>query len=250
MKQSDYEQEFAQAMQTKLRLNREARSQVTETSQDASAQSDNNGATELPELNSTGVDGPPSRPYRRDSSGDVGRTRLVADEEVAKRYEKAGLRIPSINQLDAAQSAADYAQRMQSAMVNHKYGAQVELKAADELSKYKLYQTDDDAGFALKPDGDVVAVYSGASEPRNGLFSVLQAAIDQGGRKLDAFDTMLPDIYETVGFKPVARVAWNDQFAPKPPFAAKAWDKETYKQFNNGEPDIVLMVYDLIILAA
>ncbi len=47
MKQSDYEQEFAQAMQTKLRLNREARSQVTETSQDASAQSDNNGATEL-----------------------------------------------------------------------------------------------------------------------------------------------------------------------------------------------------------
>ena len=133
---------------------------------------------------------------------------------------------------------------MQSAMVNHEFGAQVELKAADELSKYKLYQTDDDAGFALKPDGDIVAVYSGASEPRNGLFSVLQAAIDQGGRKLDAFNTMLPKVYQTVGFKPVARVKWNDEFAPKPPFAAKAWDKETYKEFNNGEPDIVLMVYD------
>ena len=198
----------------------------------------------IAELNSGGSDGRQSRPYRSDSSEDVGRNRLVADEEVAKRYEKAGLRIPSINQLDAAQSAADYAQRMQSAMVNHEFGAQVELKAADELSKYKLYQTDDDAGFALKPDGDIVAVYSGASEPRNGLFSVLQAAIDQGGRKLDAFNTMLPKVYQTVGFKPVARVKWNDEFAPKPPFAAKAWDKETYKEFNNGEPDIVLMVYD------
>ena len=198
----------------------------------------------IAELNSGGSDGRQSRPYRSDSSEDAGRTRLVADEEVAKRYEKAGLRIPSITQLDAAQSAADYAQRMQSAMVNHEFGAQVELKTADELSKYKLYQTDDDAGFALKPDGDVVAVYSGASEPRNGLFSVLQAAIDQGGRKLDAFNTMLPKVYQTVGFKPVARVKWNDEFAPKPPFAAKAWDKETYKEFNNGEPDIVLMVYD------
>lgn len=198
----------------------------------------------IAELNSGGSDGRQSRPYRSDSSEDVGRTRLVADEAVAKRYEKAGLRLPSINQLDAAQSAADYAQRMQSAMVNHEFGAQVELKTADELSQFKLYQTDDDAGFALKPDGDIVAVYSGASEPRNGLFSVLQAAIDQGGRKLDAFNTMLPKVYQTVGFKPVARVKWNDQFAPKPPFAAKAWDKETYKEFNNGEPDIVLMVYD------
>ena len=72
----------------------------------------------------------------------------------------------------------------------------------------------------------------------------MQAAIEAGGRKLDAFNTMLPDIYETVGFRPVARVKWNDEFAPKPPFAAKAWDKQTFAEFNNGEPDVILFVYD------
>jgi len=49
---------------------------------------------------------------------------------------------------------------------------------------------------------------------------------------------MLPDIYETVGMKPVARVKWNDAYAPE------GWSKETFKKYNNGEPDLVLFVYD------
>ena len=73
---------------------------------------------------------------------------------------------------------------------------------------------------------------------------MLQAAIAQGGKKLDAFNTMLPHIYQTVGFRPVARVKWNDEYAPQPPFAAKVWDKEIFKTYNNGEPDVVLFVYD------
>lgn len=198
----------------------------------------------LEELNNGSVDAPSSQPYKRDSAEDDGRIRLVADAEVAARYEAANLKIPALTELDASHSAADYAQRMQQAMEPHEFGAQVELKTPEDLSGFKLYQTNSDAGFALKPDGDVVAVYSGANEPRGGIYSVLQAAIQTGGRKLDAFDTMLPDIYETVGFRPVALVKWNDTYAPKPPYAAKAWDKNTFAQFNNGEPDVVLMVYD------
>ena len=49
---------------------------------------------------------------------------------------------------------------------------------------------------------------------------------------------MLPDVYETVGFKPVSRVQWNDEFAPD------NWNKETFTKYNNGEPDIVFFVYD------
>ena len=67
---------------------------------------------------------------------------------------------------------------------------------------------------------------------------MLQAAVDMGGKKLDAFNTYLPDIYETVGFRPVSRLKWNDAFAPD------NWDKETFKQFQNGEPDVVFFVYD------
>ena len=49
---------------------------------------------------------------------------------------------------------------------------------------------------------------------------------------------MLPDVYETVGFKPVSRVQWNDEFAPD------NWNKETFAEYNNGEPDIVFFVHD------
>jgi hypothetical protein len=67
---------------------------------------------------------------------------------------------------------------------------------------------------------------------------MLEAAVEAGGRKLDAFDTYLPKIYETVGFRPVSKIAWDDEFAPP------GWDKEVFKDSNNGEPDVIFFVYD------
>ena len=67
---------------------------------------------------------------------------------------------------------------------------------------------------------------------------MLQAAVQAGGKKLDAFDTYLPDIYESVGFRPVARLPWNDEFSPP------GWDKNAFLEYNNGEPDVVFFVHD------
>ena len=67
---------------------------------------------------------------------------------------------------------------------------------------------------------------------------MLQAAVQAGGKKLDAFDTYLPDIYESVGFRPVARLPWNDEFAPP------GWDKNAFSKYSNGEPDVVFFVHD------
>ena len=39
-------------------------------------------------------------------------------------------------------------------------------------------------------------------------------------------------------FRPVARLPWNDEFAPPD------WDKATFSKYNNGEPDVVMFVYD------
>jgi hypothetical protein len=151
--------------------------------------------------------------------------------------------MPNI-EIKNADYASEYFDAMKSAMSQHEYGAQVELKSVDDLQSFTMYRTSDDGGFALKPDGDIVAVFSPPDSPRGGIYATLQAAIEAGGKKLDAFHTMLPEIYETVGFRPVARVPWNDEYAPKPPFAAKEWDKETFAEFNNGEPDVILFVYD------
>ena len=67
---------------------------------------------------------------------------------------------------------------------------------------------------------------------------MLQAAVQMGGKKLDAFNTYLPAIYTTVGFRPVARVPWDEAQAPP------GWDKKTFSKFQNGEPDVVMFVYD------
>ena len=203
-----------------------------------------NRREQLESLNNPERDGSSSKPYGRDSTGNAGRTgSLIPNAETQARYEKAGLRMPNI-EIKNADYASEYFDAMKLAMSQHKYGAQVELKSVDDLRSLTMYRTSDDGGFALKPDGDIVAVFAPPDSPRGGIYATLQAAIEAGGKKLDAFDTMLPEIYETVGFRPVARVPWNDEYAPKPPFAAKEWDKETFAVFNNGEPDVILFVYD------
>ena len=203
-----------------------------------------NRREQLESLNNRGSEEATSKPYGRDSEQDAGRVRgLVPNADIQARYESAGLRMPTI-EIKGSEHASEYFDAMNVAMKAHKYGAQVELKSVQDLQGLKLHRTSDGGGFALKPDGDIVAVFNPSNAPRGGIFATMQAAIEAGGRKLDAFNTMLPDIYETVGFRPVARVKWNDEFAPKPPFAAKAWDKQTFAEFNNGEPDVILFVYD------
>lgn len=180
-------------------------------------------------------------PYTRGSvEGDEGNGLLefVPEPSEVQRYESAGLSLPTIRQVDATENASQYNADMVEAMSNHEFGAQVEIKSPEELANASLFRTDNGSGFAIKPDGDIVAVFASQSEPSGGAYGMLQAAVQAGGVKLDAFDTFLPKIYKTVGFRPVARVAWNDEYAPP------NWDKETFAKYNNGEPDVVLFVYD------
>jgi len=180
-------------------------------------------------------------PYTRGTgSGDAGDGLLVLEPSAQSqaRYQEAGLSLPAVREVPAAQSAAQYNADMTGAMAGHKFGAQVEIKSPEELADARLFRTDDGSGFAIKPDGDIVAVFAGQNAARGSGYSMLQAAVAAGGRKLDAFDTYLPKIYETAGFRPVARLPWNDEFAPP------NWEKETFSNFNNGEPDVVFFVYD------
>jgi hypothetical protein len=180
-------------------------------------------------------------PYSReviDADGGDGLLNFVPDPVVLRQYETAGNSLPAIKQVDAASSAEAYNADMASAMSGRSTGAQVEIKSAEDLSGYNLFRTEAGSGFAIKPDGDIVAVFASPNEPARGSYAMLQAAVQAGGKKLDAFDTYLPKIYESVGFRPVARLPWNDEFAPD------NWDKNTFKDHNNGEPDIVFFVHD------
>lgn len=118
-------------------------------------------------------------------------------------------------------------------------GAAVHVYSPEEYSKMKLFVTEDGkAGVAVKSDGDIVSVFKTPGGPQGIAFSALQLAVQNGGTKLDAFDTVLPILYAKAGFAPVARLKWDDSQAPA------GWSKETFKKFNNGEPDVVFMAHD------
>lgn len=85
------------------------------------------------------------------------------------------------------------------------------------------------SGFALKPDGDIISVFS-SPDAKEGRWAMM-SAIANGGTKLDCFGGFLSDeFYPQFGFKEYDRWAWDDQYAPE------GWD---YDQHNR--PNIILM---------
>ena len=126
---------------------------------------------------------------------------------------------------------------IEQSKLNNKYGASVGVYSEDEYAKMRTFLTQDGkAGFALKGN-DIVSVFS-SPEHKGSASSSLQLAVQEGGRKLDAFDTVLPQIYYENGFKVTGRSRWNEEYIPD------NWNKQTFQKFNNGEPDVVYMVYD------
>ncbi len=119
-------------------------------------------------------------------------------------------------------------------------GASVHAYTPEEYSQMKMFLSEDGlSGMAIKPDGDIVSVFVnpkanfGTTLKRG--HALVEFAKEQGGAKLDAFDTYLPDFYKKHGFEETGRNVWNEQYKPE------GWSKDFYKQYNNGEPDVVYM---------
>ena len=110
------------------------------------------------------------------------------------------------------------------------YGAAVHVYSAEEYQGFRLFQNaNGSAGFAIKPDGDLVSVYSSGGGVLPDLVAV---ATGLGATKLDCFDGRLVELYSALGFREVDRVQWDDQYQPE------GWDKSLL-----GTPDVVFMEY-------
>jgi hypothetical protein len=122
-------------------------------------------------------------------------------------------------------------------------GAQVEVKSIDDYQEIldnggKLYLSDDNKfGAFVKADGYMGSLFKSPSSKESAIAKTMQdIRVKDGGRFFDAFGNHLEDIYIRNGFKPVARLPFNDS----PEVAPAGWEDTTLK----SKPDVVFFVYD------
>lgn len=179
------------------------------------------------------------RPYTR-GSGSLDGSGLVESiyeptPYTKEVFEKHNLPAPTFHALKQTEESASF---FYDSISNAKKdlgeaGASVYTYDPTDYKDMKLFVAEEGkSGFALKADGDIVSVFN-SSEIRGLSTSMLELAIQEGGTKLDCFDTYLPKIYKKHGFVEVNRDTWNEDYSPDD------WNKKLFRKFNGGEPDVV-----------
>jgi hypothetical protein len=192
--------------------------------------------------NSAGPNGQVWNVSRR--SGTIREANVIASYRVAPEYESeyasGGVSTPEMFELEQSPKSAEaFETAITEATSGSPYAPAVYVYSREKYADMRLFLSgDSNAGFAVKGD-DIVSVFNGpTSGLKNVTNSMLRLAFEQGGRRLDAFDTVLPDLYSNNLFKTIVRLPWDDKEAPN------GWDKELFSRWKNGEPDVVFMAYD------
>lgn len=131
-------------------------------------------------------------------------------------------------------TAEEFYEAIGHAKENNPHGAFVTQHDIEEYKTMRLFiTTDGKAGIAITEDNNIVSVFNGG-EKRGVLKTLLPVAIQQGGRKLDNYNSpKLSGLYELYGFNPVSKVKFNSMFAPDD------WNYE-----RDGEPDVVFWIHN------
>lgn len=95
----------------------------------------------------------------------------------------------------------------------------------------KFLTPDGKCGYIINADGDFGNLFNNGSVKGAGKTAIAEA-IENGARTLDCYDGFLPKLYAEYGWEPVAKIKFNDEYAPA------GWDYDKL-----GRPDIVIMAY-------
>lgn len=176
---------------------------------------------------------------RRNSDGDKYGVvnEFYLSDETTKIYKEGGIPTGVVREIT---NAEEFRSAIMKLKENNPYSSSVYVYDLDEYKDMRLFMYENGrAGFALKGD-EIVSVFSYSDEDTRGAAHLMMAlGIEEGGTRLDAFDTVLPKLYQVHGFEVAARIKFNEEYQPE------GWDTETYKAFNNGKPDVVFMAYNL-----
>ena len=118
----------------------------------------------------------------------------------------------------------------------NKFSASVWVYSPEEYASARKFLTPDGkAGLAITPEGDIISVFS-HKEGKGRVPQLMINAIKEGGVTLDNYEGLV-EYYAQFGFIPVAKVKFDESQAPPD------WNKDVYKDYKNGMPDVVAMVY-------
>ena len=174
-----------------------------------------------------------------DRGGVEGVSRYTFPEEYQGATTEVGVETPDLIEIKPTDEGAQlFREKILAGKESSKYGAAVEAYDADTYKGMRLFLTDDgSAGYALTPDGDIVSAFSTGQHIGVGPHLIMHG-IEQGGKKLDAFDTVLPDMYATMGMRETSRLAFDPTQAPPD------WNEAVFGKYQGGRPDVSFMALD------
>jgi hypothetical protein len=170
------------------------------------------------------------------------------DKLIDSNIKKAFPDFKGVQKIYEITDGSAYRQMMIDSLKDNKFAASVTVHSAQDFDGMRMFVTEDGStGITLTKEGFLGGAFSNpnAKRPQN-LAQLMLIGIKEGATTAEAFDTILPDYYSNFGFKAVSRTAFNDNYRPliANGNAVKDWDYETYKNFNNGRPDVVFFIYD------
>ncbi len=125
--------------------------------------------------------------------------------------------IPDVD-LQRTTDATAFDNAIQRAIKSQPVGGCVDAHPLEELQEFKLFLSSNQmAGVAVKPDGDITAVFKNFEFKQRGAVSdLIITARANGGVKMDCYGVGLVNMYERCGYVPVARVAFNPDYVSDP----------------------------------
>jgi len=179
------------------------------------------------------------------------KTNYALPRKFTDKFKTHGLGAPAVQELkntsDTLRVFQDASAQAQKLRGDIGYSVTVYSDPQQYKNKRNFLTEDGTAGFSL--DGDnIVGVFNTKGGPHKFITpSMINMAVDAGGRRLDAFDILgnngasgLPLLYSRAGFIPVTKLKFDPSFPPEG-MSVDAWKAWGDKY---GNPDLVFMKYD------
>ncbi len=146
--------------------------------------------------------------YRKIEEGEISRL----NDELYARQESAGILHPK--QKARLATAQEFYDAIVAAKQGNPHGWAVDAHEVSDYENYILLLSEDGkAGIAVKPDGDIVSLFS-VSEERGMMNLLIPMAVQVGGNKMDCYVTKtansLANQYSRYGFKVANRIPFAE----------------------------------------